>query len=158
MDPIQQVTEWYQTYLGRDPDPGGLQAYTEALSGGADPGQLVASITGSPEARAQVSAGTATPATQQASTLQQLDYAPTAAPNLQQQQVIDLYQQFLGRNPDPASLSNDVNLLKSNPAAYGWLVDNVANSPEAKQANSSAWAGCPTETPAHSASPSIRQW
>jgi hypothetical protein len=46
--------------------------------------------------------------------------------------VTQLYASALGRTPDAASLEANVNLLKNDPDAFGWLANSVINSPEAK--------------------------
>ena len=60
-DPAQSqaiVTNWYETYLGRAPDPGGLQAYTDALNAGASADSLVSSIVNSGEGQNYIAAQT----------------------------------------------------------------------------------------------------
>ena len=72
------VTGWYEALLGRQPDAGGLQAFTNALISGSDPAQLVASIVNSQEAQNYLSSGAATPTLQ--SDAQQI--ADSQTPNI----------------------------------------------------------------------------
>ena len=119
------IAQLYRQYLGRDPEPGaydywGSRNYNDIVQGITNSAEYAQRLSGQQQAKVEQAGLPSYP-------------APTGK-DTQTQQVVDLYQTFLGRNPDPESLANDVNLLRRDPTAYGWLVDNVANSPEAKKA------------------------
>ena len=54
MEPIAYVTALYRTCLGREPDPAGLQHWTDVITATADPTSVLASLLASKEYRARV--------------------------------------------------------------------------------------------------------
>ena len=100
------VTQLYQTALGRDPDLGGLQTWTQALQGGLTPAQVAAGIAASPEFQA--------------------DHAGQDATAL----VGSLYADGLGHTPDAAGAQFWAGALQAG-AGQGSVLLGIATSPEA---------------------------
>jgi len=96
------LTGYYQQYLGRDPDEGGLSHYQNKFSSGQATLQQIASEIGSsPEGK---------------------DYSKNA--------LTDYYQQYLGRDPDPSGLSHYQNKFSSGQATLSQIASEIQGSPE----------------------------
>lgn len=132
------VEQMYQDILGRAPDPGGLQAFTDAINNGADIGALAQSIASSPEAINRIQSGQATASSVAAAAAAagEPNYVAQAASNqVNEDYVTALYQTVLGRAPDAGGLANNLALLRSGAITPEGLAQSFAASPEAKSNN-----------------------
>ena len=107
-DPAQSqatVADWYRTYLGREPDPSGLEAYTNAINAGASTESLVNSIVNSGEGQNYIAAQTSqnAPAMNSGAGRNPITQEPQSG--LNDDQVKQLYNRYLGRNPDPDGMN-----------------------------------------------------
>ena len=107
-DPAQSqatVADWYRTYLGREPDPSGLEAYTNAINAGASTESLVNSIVNSGEGQNYIAAQTSqnAPAMNSGAGRNPVEQQPQSG--LNDDQVKGLYNRYLGRNPDPDGMN-----------------------------------------------------
>ena len=107
-DPAQSqaiVENWYRTYLGREPDSSGLEAYTNAINAGASTESLVNSIVNSGEGQNYIAAKTSqnAPAMNSGAGRNPVEQQPQSG--LNDEQVKWLYKSYLGRDPDPDGMN-----------------------------------------------------
>ena len=107
-DPAQSqaiVADWYRTYLGREPDASGLEAYTNAINAGASTESLVSSIVNSGEGQNYIAAQTSQNAPAMNSGAGRNPVTQEPQSGLNDEQVKQLYNRYLGRNPDPDGMN-----------------------------------------------------
>jgi len=107
-DPAQSqatVADWYRTYLGREPDPSGLEAYTNAINAGASTESLVNSIVNSGEGQNYIAAQTSQNAPAMNSGAGRNPVTQEPQSGLNDDQVKQLFNRYLGRNPDPDGMN-----------------------------------------------------
>jgi hypothetical protein len=107
-DPAQSqaiVADWYRTYLGREPDASGLQAYTDAINAGASTESLVSSIVNSGEGQNYIAAQTSQNAPAMNSGAGRNPVTQEPQSGLNTEQVNQLYRRYLGREPDPSGMN-----------------------------------------------------
>ena len=107
-DPAQSqatVADWYRTYLGREPDASGLEAYTNAINAGASTESLVNSIVNSGEGQNYIAAQTSQNAPAMNSGAGRNPVAQEPQSGLNDEQVKWLYKSYLGREPDPSGIN-----------------------------------------------------
>jgi len=107
-DPAQSqatVADWYRTYLGREPDPSGLEAYTNAINAGASTESLVNSIVNSGEGQNYIAAQTSQNAPAMNSGAGRNPVTQEPQSGLNDEQVKGLFNRYLGRNPDPDGMN-----------------------------------------------------
>jgi hypothetical protein len=113
-DYSQTVNDLYQQTFGRQADASGMATFTNLLNSGWTGEQVRNALTSSQEYQQQQAAQPSAPAPQQPS-------APAAA--TPESTVSALYQQYLGRTPDPGGMATFTNLINS-----GWTPSQVANA------------------------------
>jgi hypothetical protein len=107
-DPAQSqaiVADWYRTYLGREPDASGLEAYTNAINAGASTESLVSSIVNSGEGQNYIAAQTSQNAPAMNSGAGRNPVTQEPQSGLNTEQVNQLYRRYLGREPDPSGMN-----------------------------------------------------
>lgn len=117
--PAADVTRLYQAALGRAPDPLGLAYWVSTLNGGASLHDLAASFISSSEFQSRF------PGAQQ---------DPTAFVN-------QLYQNILGRQPDPSGLAFWTGLLTNGQGDAATVLAGIAESAENVSATQSLISG-----------------
>ena len=132
------VQQMYQEILGRAPDPGGYEAFVNAVNSGADLGALAASMANSQEAHNNAASGQGPSQQQAQSVVQNIASNPTeyvqqaVAQQTNQDYVKSLYTTLLGREPDAAGLQVNINAIASGQITPQQLAASIANSQEAK--------------------------
>ena len=113
-----QIDQLYQGILGRSPDAD-AEGWEKLLNVGYGIDEVARQIGASAEAKNKALAGVS-------------EELRTNDPKNFASSISQLYASALGRTPDAESLEANLNLLKRDPDAFGWLANSVINSPEAK--------------------------
>ena len=151
-----EIEKMYQQYLGRAPDQGGLDYYTNLASSGRSLDGIRQSIAGSPEAQAYtppaqssavqsglLSSPPSPPVAQSPDTMQMASTAPSmpqpanTAPAVTEADINALYQQYLGRDAKQGGLDYWMGDI-ANGSSLDEVAYNIQQSQEYQQAQTSS--------------------